>query len=76
MVERDEPEAKRRGGPSLADELVGREALQRLQSTSEVVGGVEVGEMPFELNVIVIVVASDGRVLNGAVHALSDDLKS
>ena len=55
--------------PALADELVRREARQRLQSSAEVVGIDEVGEMSAQLGVIVIVVSLDGRVLDGAVHA-------
>ena len=41
--------------PVLADELVGREALERLEPAAEVVGGDEVAKMPLELVVIVVV---------------------
>ena len=57
LVGRVGPEAFRLGSPSLADELVGREALEGLQTASEVVGGDEVGEVPLELVVVVVVVA-------------------
>ena len=54
--------------PSFADELVGCEAFEDLQSPSEIVGADEVGEMPAELIMAVVVVAFDGRVLDGSVH--------
>ena len=54
--------------PSFADELVGCEAFEGLQSPSEIVGADEVGEMPAELIMAVVVVAFDGRVLDGSVH--------
>ena len=56
--------------PALADELVGREALQRLQAPAEVVGCNEVGEVLSELVVAGVVEALNGGVLDGAVHAL------
>lgn len=57
--------------PSFADELVRREALERLQSSPEVVGDDEVGKMLFQLRVIVVVEALDGGVLDGSVHAFN-----
>ena len=54
--------------PSFADELVGCEAFEDLQSPSEIVGADEVGEMPAELIMAFVVVAFDGRVLDGSVH--------
>ena len=54
--------------PSFADELVGCESFEGLQSPSEIVGADEVGEMPAELIMAVVVVAFDGRVLDGSVH--------
>lgn len=56
--------------PLLADEFVRREALEGLQPSSEVVGGDEVGEMPFELVVAVVMIALDGCVLDRSVHSL------
>ena len=58
------------GSPPLADERVGGEALESFWPTAEAVGGDEVGEMPLELSVFVVVLALDGRVLDGAVHPL------
>ena len=57
-------------GPLLADELVRVQTLQRPQSTSEVVGSEEVGEVALQLGMIVVVEALDGGVLDGAVHPL------
>ena len=69
MVEWIEPEPFRLDGPSFADELVGREALERLQSTPEVVGLDEVAQVLPELVVVFVVVAPDGGVLDGPVHS-------
>ena len=52
-----------------ADELVGREAFEGLQPSSEVVGADEVGEVISQLVVIVVVEALDGCFLDRAVHA-------
>ena len=52
-----------------ADELVGRKALEGLQSAPEVVGADEVGEVLAQLVVVVVVEAFDGRVLDCPVHA-------
>jgi hypothetical protein len=57
--------------PSFADELVGCEASEGLQSPCEIEGADEVGEMPAELIMAVVVVAFDGRVLDGSVHPLT-----
>ena len=54
--------------PSFADELIGCESFEGLQSPSEIVRADEVGEMPAELIMAVVVVAFDGRVLDGSVH--------
>jgi hypothetical protein len=54
--------------PSLADELVGGEAFQRLQPAAKVISGDEVAEMAAQLMVVVLVVALDGCFLDGAVH--------
>ena len=49
---------------------MGREAPQRLEPSSVVVGIQEELEVRPELIVAVVVVAFDGRVLEGAVHSL------
>ncbi len=56
--------------PGFADEFVGREALEGLQATGEVVGGNEVRKVASELVVVLVVVSLDGGLLEGAVHAL------
>ena len=56
--------------PSFADELVRGEALEGLQSASEVVCSDEVGEMVLELLMGIVVVALDGRFLDGPIHSL------
>ena len=50
--------------PSFADELVVCEPFEDLQSPSEIVAADEVGEMPAELTMVVVVVAFDHRVLD------------
>ena len=57
-------------GPGFADGFVGREATQGLQAAGEVVGRHEVGEMPAEFVVALVVEALDGRLLDSSVHAL------
>src|SRR5215210_318373 len=69
-MERVEREPFRLGCPCFADELVGREATQALQPATEVVGVDEVVEVAPELLVAVVMVAPDGRVLDGPVHPL------
>lgn len=56
--------------PCLADELVGGDALERIEPAAEVVGGNDVGEMLAELVVALVVEAPDGGVLDGSVHPL------
>ena len=70
MLERVEDESFWLGSPSLADELVRGEALEGLQPPAEIVGIDEVGEVPLELCVAVVVIALNGRLLDGAVHSL------
>ena len=53
--------------PLFADEFVGREAFEGLEPSPEVAGADEVGQMPVELVVIVVMEAFDGRVLDRAV---------
>src|SRR4051812_35640908 len=63
-------ESIRLQSPLLADELVGCKAPECLQSSPEIIGFDEVGEMPFELGMIVVVEALDGGVLDRSVHSL------
>lgn len=56
--------------PTSADELIGREALQGLQTAAEIVGADEVLKVAFELTVAVVVIALDGRILDRPVHPL------
>jgi len=51
--------------------LVGREALEGLQSSVEIVGAEEVGEMPRELIVVIVVITLDDRVLDRSVHVFN-----
>ena len=53
------------------NELVGREALQGLEPSSEVVGAHDVIQMLPKLVMAVVVVAFDRRVLDGSVHPLN-----
>jgi hypothetical protein len=69
LLERVEAESFRLDCPSFADELVGREAVEGLESSGEVVGGDEVVEMPGELVVGCVVIPLNGRFLDCAVHA-------
>ncbi len=55
--------------PCLADELVGRETLEGLQSPCEVVGANELTEVLLQLGVVVVVGASDGGLLDNPVHS-------
>ena len=52
----------------LADELVGREAFEGLQSSPEVVGADEVGQVSSQLVVVVVVEAFDGRFFDRPIH--------
>ncbi len=56
--------------PCLDDEFVGREPLERLQATAEIVCVDEVEEVAFKLVMAIVVIALDGRFLDGPVHAL------
>ena len=56
-MERIELESLSLTCPLFADELVGREPLERLESTAVIVGIEEVAEMSAQLSVIVVVVA-------------------
>ena len=57
--------------PCLADVFVGCETPQGFQPAAEVVGGEEVGQVGSELVVRVVVIAVDGRLLDGSVHPLN-----
>src|SRR5665213_213501 len=54
--------------PHFADELVGGQALERLQASPIIVGVDEDREVSVELLVTVVVVAFDGGLLDGPVH--------
>jgi hypothetical protein len=54
--------------PLFADALHGREAFQRLEPSSEIVGSDEIGQVAMELIVAVVMEASNGGYLDGAVH--------
>ena len=69
-MERIEPELFGLDCPSFADELVRGEALEGLQSAAEVVCSDEVGEMAARAAGGFVVVAFDGRFLDGPVHSL------
>ncbi len=51
-----------------ADEFVGCEAFEGLQSSPEIVGADEVGHVISQLVVVVVVEAFDRRLLDRAVH--------
>src|ERR1700722_12754765 len=55
--------------PEFAEVFVGSEAFEGLESSGEVVGAEEVGQVRFELIVSVVEVWFDGGVLDGPVHA-------
>ena len=54
----------------MADELVGCETFEGLQSSSEIVSVDEVLKVSAQLVVVVVVEAFDGGVLDGSVHPL------
>ena len=54
--------------PLLADELVGREALEGFETPAVIVGADEVREVALELPVAVVMIALDGGFLDRAVH--------
>ena len=56
--------------PLLADELVGREALEGFEPASEIVGVEEVGEVAAQLVVVLVVAPFDSRLLDCLVHSL------
>ena len=57
-------------GPEFAEVFVGREAFEGLESSGEVVGFEEVGQVRFELLVGIVKVALDRGILDGSIHAL------
>jgi hypothetical protein len=59
LVERIKGEPFGLDGPAFADESVGREPLQGLETPTEVVGGDEVVQMHFKLLMTVVVVSFD-----------------
>ena len=70
LLERIDGEPFGLRGSRLADELVGREALEGLEPAREVVGCEKVSEMGAELVVALVVEALDGGVLDSPVHPL------
>jgi hypothetical protein len=56
--------------PEFAEVLVGREALECLESSGEVVDSEEVLQVRFELLMGVVEVSLDGSFLDGSVHTL------
>src|SRR5208283_2046563 len=69
-MERTECESVRLFCPEPTDELIRREAFERLQPARKIVSGDEVPEMPPQFGVRFVEVAFDRRVLDRAVHAL------
>jgi len=69
VVEWIEPELIRVFCPAFADVFVRREASERFQPFSEVVGREEIGEVAAKLVVAVVMIAADGRLFQRAVHA-------
>jgi hypothetical protein len=65
-----EPEALGLISPGAADGFVWGEATKGLEALGEVVGVEEGGEMLLELPVCVVVIPSNGALLEGSVHAL------
>ncbi len=61
--------------PELADELIGREAFERLQAAGEVVCGDEVGKMRAQFGVRFVKVTFDGRLFaeKRHIYAWQDD---
>ncbi len=70
MVEGIDSKPKRGFLPKLADELVGSKSSKSFELHGEVVGHQERLEMFFELLMGLIVVAFDGSLFKGSVHAL------
>ena len=69
-MERIENESIRLFCPAFADELVRREAFERLQPASETVSGDEIDKMRSQLVMCFVEVPFHGGFLDGAVHAL------
>ena len=69
-MDRIHPEPFRLGCPLFADEFVGRQALERLESAGEVVGINEVAQMLVQLRVVVVVEALDSSFFDRSVHSL------
>ncbi len=55
--------------PAFTDVFLGSESLECLESAGEVVGRDEIGEMGVELLARVVVIALNGRFLDGSVHS-------
>ena len=55
--------------PAFADELIWGQPFQSFETAGEVVGIDEVGKMLAQFIVVVIVIAMNGRLFDGAVHA-------
>jgi hypothetical protein len=62
--------------PEFAEVFVGSEPFECLESSSEVVGFEEVGQVRFELFVGVVKVALDRGILDGSIHALDLSVRS
>ena len=58
------------GLPASANELIGREAFERLQSSPVIVGVDEVGEMASQFLVVLVMEPLDRRLFDGSVHPL------
>ncbi len=65
---RIKPKAFRLLLPTPADVLVGRQSSKHLESFGKVISGKGLREMLLELVVRLIVVALNGRILDGAIH--------
>jgi len=60
--------------PGLADVFVRREAVESLETPSKVVGGDEVGQVPPQLLMGLVVVALHGRLLAAQCRSSRADL--
>ncbi len=69
-MDRINPEPPRVRCPLFADKFVGRQALEGLEPTAEVVGSDEVAQALSQLGMIVIMKAFDSGLLDGPVHSL------
>jgi hypothetical protein len=70
LMDRVESKFIRGLGPEFAEVFVEREPSECLESSSEVVGFEEVGQVHFELFVGVVKVALDRSILDGSIHAI------